>query len=115
MADKLWKAIERKVAKFFGTLRTPLSGSHSAHTRSDTLHDILYIETKLRERHTAVSLWQQTNNKAKKENKIPCVVLAEKGKTGFWLVVHSSDLVAVANQRRKIRKDDLNDDSSSPF
>ncbi len=40
------KTYERKVAKFFGTHRTPLSGGASRHTRSDTLHAKLYIEAK---------------------------------------------------------------------
>lgn len=35
-----------RVAKFFGTHRTPLSGGASRHTRSDTLHDRLFIEVK---------------------------------------------------------------------
>jgi hypothetical protein len=42
-----WKGYERKVAKYFGTNRTPLSGINSRHdTHSDTLHPSLYIEVK---------------------------------------------------------------------
>ena len=40
------KTQERRVARFFGTERTPLSGGASRHTRSDTLHPKLYIEVK---------------------------------------------------------------------
>ncbi len=41
------KIYERRVAKFFGTNRTPLSGINSRHdTHSDTLHPSLYIEVK---------------------------------------------------------------------
>jgi hypothetical protein len=40
------KAHERRVARWFGTERTPLSGGASRHTRSDTLHPKLYIEVK---------------------------------------------------------------------
>ena len=47
MANKRWKAYERRVAKFFGTKRTPLSGINSGHsTHSDTLHPRLYLEVK---------------------------------------------------------------------
>ncbi len=41
------KIYERRVAKYFGTNRTPLSGINSRHdTYSDTLHPDLYIEVK---------------------------------------------------------------------
>lgn len=47
MGRGLWKTYERKVAKFFNTNRTPLSGINSRHdTHSDTLHPKLYIEVK---------------------------------------------------------------------
>lgn len=99
MPAKTWKAIERKVASFFGCKRTPLSGGNSGGTRSDSLHDLLFIETKYRKVHSAVRLWHKTALLALKENKIPVVALSEKGKRGFWLVVHAYDLQAVANQR----------------
>ncbi len=40
------KTQERRVARFFGVERTPLSGGASRHTRSDTLHPTLYVEVK---------------------------------------------------------------------
>lgn len=40
------KQQERRVSRFFGVERTPLSGGASRHTRSDTLHPDLYIEIK---------------------------------------------------------------------
>ena len=57
MADKTWKSRERKVAKYFNTHRTPLSGGSSRHTRSDSLHDSLFVECKLRKKHSVISLW----------------------------------------------------------
>ena len=99
MADKTWKAVERRVASFFGVRRNPLSGSNSGGTHSDSLHKQLFIETKHRKKHAAISLWRKTEELACKENKIPVVVLVEKGAKGFWFVIHSSDLTAVANQR----------------
>ena len=41
-----WKTAERYVARIFGTERTPLSGSNSKHTSSDTLSEEFYIEVK---------------------------------------------------------------------
>ena len=96
---KTWKAIERKVASFFGSKRTPLSGGNSGHSRSDSLHHTLFIETKYRAVHSAVTLWRKTAVLAAKEKKMPVVALAEKGSRGFWLVIHSEDLQAVAEQR----------------
>ena len=99
MASKTWKSIERKIAAYFGSVRTPLSGGSSRHTRSDSLHDLLFIETKYRVSHSAVTLWRSTKEMADVENKIPVVCLSEKGKQGFWIVCHSSDLTSIANQR----------------
>ena len=102
MADKWWKAVERRVAKYFGTERTPLSGGNGKQTRSDTLHPVLFVETKAKKKHTAVSLWDDTAGKAKVEGKTPVVVLCEKGRTGFWVMVHSDDLSRVADARRNL-------------
>jgi hypothetical protein len=100
MMTKTWKARERQVARFFGARgRTPLSGGSSGHTRSDTLHDHLFIEHKHRVKHAVINLWDKINPLAKKENKIPVVTLSVKGRHGFWVLVHSSDLTAVSNQR----------------
>ena len=96
---KTWKSVERKVAAFFGTKRTPLSGGNSGHTRSDTLHQALFIETKYRVKHSAVQLWRKTEELARKENKIPVVALVEKGARGYWFLVHASDLLSVADER----------------
>ncbi len=91
-----WKARERQVAEFFGTTRTPLSGGNSGHTRSDTLHERLFVEQKLRAKHAVISLWDETKELAKKEGKVPVVTLAEKGRPGFWIMVHAADFEDVA-------------------
>ena len=84
-----WKKAEGRIAEYFGTTRTPLSGGNSKVTRSDTLHNDLFIEVKLRAKHTAVSLWDETKWLADKEDKIPVVCLCEKGRAGFWVLVPS--------------------------
>jgi hypothetical protein len=100
-----WKQIERRVAKFFSTVRTPLSGGNSKITRSDTLHPDLFIEVKARVTHTAVTLWRDTALKAEREKKIPVVVLVEKGKKGFWILLHSKHIdpkdIGVNNEHRR--------------
>lgn len=93
MADKTWKAAERRIASYFGTERTTLSGGNGKQTRSDTLHEALFIEVKHRKKHSAVSLWDETKKLADKEKKTPVVCLCEKNRPGFWIMVHSDDLV----------------------
>ena len=92
MADKTWKKAERRICRYFGAERNPLSGENSRHTRSDCLHETLYIEVKHRKKHSAVTLCDDTAKKAKKEGKIPVVCLAEKGRHGFWILVHCDHL-----------------------
>ena len=99
MADKTGKARERQVASYFNTNRTPLSGGYSRHTRSDSLHDKLFVECKLRKRHSVISLWDETNEMAKKESKVPVIALCESGRPGFWIMVHSNDLNKLITQK----------------
>ena len=91
-----WKTAERRIANFFNTTRTPLSGGNGKQTRSDTLHPGIFVEAKLRVKHAAVSLWRETKTLATKENKIPVICLSEKHKPGFWVMCHSDDFVRVA-------------------
>ena len=74
-----WKAYERKIAKEFKTFRTPLSGSLSRHTESDTLHDKYYIEVKMRSKIPFWNTFMDTVEKAKKEKKIPMFIFRKKG------------------------------------
>lgn len=98
MADKTWKKFERRVAAFFGTERTALSGGNSKLTRSDSLHPDLFIEAKQRKRFAVVRLWDATKRLADKEKKTPVVCVSEKGRAGFWILVHSDDLLKIQTQ-----------------
>jgi hypothetical protein len=110
-ADPPWKKAERKIARFFGSERNQGSGSggpnrgNSEDSKSDSTHNKLYIEAKYKKKHTAITLWDDTKTKAKKEKKIPVTALCEHGRPGFWLVIHSSDLIAIARERYKAVKD----------
>tara|TARA_B100000700_G_scaffold275661_1_gene321654 strand:- start:569 stop:880 length:312 start_codon:yes stop_codon:yes gene_type:complete len=91
-ARRTWKKRESDVASFFKGTRTPLSGGNSKVTRADVIHDQLFIECKLKKKHTVVTLWDSTADLAKTEGKTPVVALCEKNRPGFWLMVHSDDL-----------------------
>lgn len=96
---KAWKVAETKAARFFGGMRNALSGmAKSTGTTADAVHDRLYIEVKHRKSHSAVTLWRETRVAARKEKKTPVVVLCERSKPGFWVLVHSSDLQKVASE-----------------
>lgn len=103
MPTKTWKSVERRIARWFGAERNPLSGSNSGHSGSDSLHPLLFIETKYRARWSVLTVWHKARELATKENKVPVVCLGEKGKRGFWVLCHSDDLTAVANQRVQAR------------
>ena len=104
MPTHTWKKRELQVAKWFGTVRNPLSGGNGKHSRSDSLHDFLFLEHKHAVRHAITNLWDKCKSLAQKEKKIPVVTLSVKGRPGFWVLVKESDLVAVANQREIARK-----------
>ena len=98
MADKAWKRREREVASYFNGKRTSLSGGNSKITKADVIHDELFVECKLRAKHSVVTLWDDTSKLAKDEGKTPVIALCEKNRPGFWVMVHSSDL-------EKLKKD----------
>lgn len=93
-----WKRRERQAARLFGSERQPGSGSggRADQTRSDSTHDQLFIETKLRASSSVRTLWEATAALAKREGKTPVLMLYAKGKTGGLIVVREMHLAAVA-------------------
>lgn len=92
-----WKSFERKVAEDFNTKRVPLSGSNSGHgTQSDSLHERVYIECKVRQKFSLQTLFEDTERKAKVEHKTPVVAVKQKGSNGYLLVCRPDDLKKLA-------------------
>lgn len=87
MSDKTWKKAERRVAAIFHTMRTPLSGGNSRQTRSDTLHERLFVETKYRKRFALVDLFIDTAAKAVTERKLPVLALVQKRRRLVFAIV----------------------------
>jgi len=82
-----WKNLERKIARTRGTERTPFSGGSSQQTRSDTLDGEFFIECKLRKNPSVWNLYEETEALAKKEGKIPVVVIKKKSKHGELFII----------------------------
>lgn len=99
-----WKQFENKIARIFGSTRTPLSGGNSKITRSDSLSKEVFIECKYRAKFPTFDLWKSTQELAKLENKIPIVAIKKKGERGFLYVVSPDDIENIVDLIRKHRE-----------
>ena len=86
MADKLWKAVERRIAKYLGGERVPITGRQRG-SAPDIKHEWLSIEVKQRESlpawvHDAMD--QATSSQifmpVEAKFQLPVVILHETGK-----------------------------------
>lgn len=105
---KRWKSVEREVADFFSSRRTPLSGSNSGHeTNSDTLSPYFYVETKYRQKHAAAALYFATLPKSRKEGKPLIIALKQhQMRNPAWLmVIDPRDLHLISGLVRRARKE----------
>jgi hypothetical protein len=95
---RTWQKREGVAAGLFGCNRQVGSGSSGRTdvTNSDSTHERLFIECKLRERHTTRTLHDATRKQAIKEGKVPVLMLVDKNRPGCLLCVHSTDFMAVA-------------------
>lgn len=96
-----WKGRERQAARLFGTERNPGSGAMRDGNRSDSEHERLFIETKLRAKHAAWTVYRKARGLA--GGKPVVVVLAEKGKPGLLIAVHSRDYERVVWEFLEVR------------
>jgi hypothetical protein len=87
-----WKRLELRVAKLFNTNRTPLSGGNSRHSRSDSLHDDLFISCKYSQKSALQSLYDEENPKAVAEDKLPVLCTFKAKAKQFMVSVASTDL-----------------------
>jgi len=102
MTDKFWKKSERRLARMFGTSRTPLSGFGSRHTRGDILSDTLYVEHKVRKKMFFKKLLEDTERKAKSEGKIPIIVVRERGSPRWMAFLNLADIPNVAEEMKSL-------------
>ncbi len=105
MTDKTWKAVERRIAKRLGGQRNPLSGIRSGHgTHGDLLHPTLYGEFKHTVRAAILTLLRATRKLAKREHKMPLIVMHEKGTENYAAVLAFDDFERVWNMLRELEE-----------
>lgn len=79
MADKAWKAAERRIAKYIGGERVPVSG-RTRGDQPDIRHAWLCPEVKYRSK---IPAWlfdaMDQAEKSAQPRQMPCVILIEKG------------------------------------
>ena len=79
MADKAWKACERRIAKFIGGERVPITGRQRGDA-PDIAHNWLSVEVKYRKK---IPEWIKDAMRqavaSKRMRQMPCVILCEKG------------------------------------
>jgi len=103
--SKNWKKVELDVARFFGSERNPLSGINAKHTGSDSLHPVLYIECKSGKSLPKffTKIWDKAVTNARKEGKIPLVVLKPKNYHGFMVICDSNTITDIIDQRGLVK------------
>ena len=86
-ARRTWQQAEGRAAALFGVRRQVCSGSTGREdlTNGDSTHAKLFIESKLRDRHTVRTLHDATKKLALKEGKTPVLSLFDKNRPGFLL------------------------------
>ena len=96
-----WKKAETRLAKLFGTVRRPLSGGNSrSGGRDDAQHPRLFIESKYNGFNPLWELYQSTKRlmHGEEEERTLVIGLHKANHSGILLVIHSTDLHAVATE-----------------
>ena len=91
MADKAWKALERRVAAFLGGERNRMSGSVDQLTAGDVVHDTLYVEVKHRATLAAVTWFREAQAHAVEEGKHALLALHRKGDKDVYYMFRERD------------------------
>jgi len=116
MGDKLWKSFERWVGKniFDGAKRNIGSGSINSHDDGsprygDVIHDKYVIECKCYQKIAIFRWWEKVKKEAKKCNKIPLLIMREKGNIQDTLVAMNwkdfKDMKDKAEQYENLKKE----------
>jgi hypothetical protein len=100
---RTWQMFEQRVAAFFGTRRKPLSGGGSGGSHSDSQHEQLFIEAKLRAKSPVHRLFAVVEKHAAAEGKTPLLALQEKNHVGWLLVCRPEDIHLLSSLARNYK------------
>jgi hypothetical protein len=95
---RCWQQAEARAASLFGARRVPGSGSSGRDdvlTCSDSTHDTLFVEAKLRARSAIRTLHDQTKRRAAKERKTPILAIFDKNRPSFLICTLADDFPTV--------------------
>ncbi|MFW9928646.1 MAG: hypothetical protein ACFFD1_04580 [Candidatus Thorarchaeota archaeon] len=104
MHKNTWKEGERRIARMFNTVRTPLSGGRSRHTMSDSLSENIFLEIKHRKKIPGDTLWQETKRCSKKEQKIPAIIFLKYQHPDPVIMCNLSDIKKIAAEMKDENK-----------
>jgi len=97
MADKTWKAHERRIAEKLAGQRIPCSGNGAI--AGDVLHDELFIECKYTSRKFGPRTWLLKAKEQSPPDKIPIVVVREKSKRDEVVIMGMDDFVKLFGRK----------------
>ena len=92
MADKPWKAEERRVAEMFGTQRALMKGTSE---KSDIQSDLFTVDVKLRKKWSIQQWYRDLRLSARKQGKIPILTVREPGKKLRLAVLDLDYLISI--------------------
>jgi hypothetical protein len=97
MTDKRgnWKGLERKTAKKLDGERVICSGVRG---EGDVITKKFYVECKMRKKFACWEWFRKAKEQAKKEGKIPLLVIKMRGKKGELAIVDFSDFCALVEK-----------------
>jgi len=98
MNRSTWKAFERRVAGFWGSVRNALSGGNSKLTRSDSIHPRLFISCKHGIRSAFWTLYKEELPKAEAEDKTVVLALGNKNHDGHLIAFHCDAMPIVVRE-----------------
>lgn len=109
MADKAWKAEERRVASLLGGHRNRMSGAVDQLTAGDVIHDVFYVEVRTRASLAVVTWFKEARANAIKEGKIPLLALKQKHDKTRYYVFREQDAEEVAAELLRTKGWEIDD------
>ncbi|MEW5760540.1 MAG: hypothetical protein AB1779_07225 [Candidatus Thermoplasmatota archaeon] len=104
MPDKVWKAMERRVAKKLGGKRVPCSGI--GQIKGDVFHSFFEVECKYRRKFALKKWFDDLRSRAKESGKIPILVVKMKGQHSEFVVLDLKYFVSIFEESKRCRRDE---------